>query len=75
MDHRPSDVAGDSLLARVRVLKTANKNAANQLDDVARGLVGNRVDYRTPLRDFLDEGLTIVLFGPVRLNFFNIPCA
>ncbi|MEW5251651.1 hypothetical protein [Microbulbifer discodermiae] len=53
MDNRASDVAGDSLMQRVRHVRLVNQNAGRQLDAVAKALKGKPVDYRAPVDEFL----------------------
>lgn len=52
--NRPSDVAGDSLMDRFRIVKTANRAAGKQLDKVAQTLKGKRVDIEAPVQNFSD---------------------
>ena len=53
--NRALDVAGDSVLNRVKVVWQANRLAARRLDDVANGLRGNSVDTRPAVDSFLQE--------------------
>ena len=62
-ENRPSDVAGDSLMNRVRVIQGANKAAGKQIDGIAKGLKGQTIDF-LPIGDrFIDDlgdmGITV----------------
>lgn len=50
--NRPSDVAGDSLLDRVKVIRTANKSAGKDIDRIAKGLQGQQVDLLEAVTSF-----------------------
>ena len=49
---RPSDVAGESVLARVRHLNKVKTNAGKELDGVANSLKGKTVDFSDPISNF-----------------------
>lgn len=53
--NRPSDVAGDSLLNRFRIVKSANRRAGQELDGVASGLKGQRADFNPAISQFIDD--------------------
>jgi len=53
--NRPSDVVGDSVLARFKRVHKVNRAAAKKLDDVAAGLKGKRVDYSPAVDQFIDD--------------------
>lgn len=53
--NRPSDVVGDSMLSRVKSVLKANRDAGNQIDRVAKGLRGKRVDFAPAGNQFLDD--------------------
>ena len=53
--NRPSDVVGDSLLNRYRVVKDANRTAGQQLDGVAKSLKGQVVDVSDAVNGFIDD--------------------
>jgi hypothetical protein len=53
--NRPSDVAGNSLLDRFRVVKSANRNAGQQLDKIAKDLKGQKVNFTPAIGQFLDD--------------------
>jgi hypothetical protein len=55
MDNRPSDVAGDSLLERVRHIKGVNRKAGAELDTVAKSLRGQSADFSTPVDNFISS--------------------
>lgn len=50
--NRPSDVAGDTLLDRVKSIRTANKSAGQDIDRIARGLKGQQVDLLEAVSGF-----------------------
>jgi hypothetical protein len=50
--NRPSDVAGDSLLDRVKAIRTANKSAGKDIDRIAKGLQGQQVDLLEAVTSF-----------------------
>lgn len=53
--NRPGDVAGDALLGRFRVIKSANRKAGKEIDAVANKLRGKEVDSRFAVDEFLDD--------------------
>lgn len=53
VNNRPSDVAGQSMLARVNHIKQVNSEAGKQLDSVAKSLKGQTVDFDEPVQNFL----------------------
>lgn len=55
MKNRPSDVAGNSLLDRIKFIKDTNRTAGKQLDDVAKSLRGQQVDFNQPISNFMDN--------------------
>lgn len=55
MEMRPADVAGNSLLDRVKYVRTINKDAAKNLDNVAKSLKGKTVDFTKPIQNFVDN--------------------
>lgn len=63
MKNRPSDIVGDSLLERVKFIRRVNRNAGQQLDEVAKGLKGKQVEFSQPIDNFMsnldDMGITI----------------
>lgn len=50
--NRPGNVGGDSLLDRVKVIRTANKTAGKDIDRVSKGLQGQQVDIIDAITDF-----------------------
>jgi hypothetical protein len=50
--NRPSDVAGNTLLDRVKVIRDANKTSGKEIDRVAKGLKGQQVDVLDAVTDF-----------------------
>lgn len=63
MKNRPSDIAGDSLMARFSVIQKANKNAGKQLDTVAKSLKKQYIEFTPAINEFTqdlaDMGITI----------------
>ena len=55
MTNRPSDVAGDSLLERIKTIRKVNRDAGSQLDVVANKLKGQQVDFSPQVGRFLDD--------------------
>ncbi len=60
---RPTDVAGDTLMQKVRVVSSANKKAGRMVDNAAKSLKGKKIESLNigqGFRDSLDEmGITI----------------
>ena len=50
--NRPSDVAGNTLLDRVKTIRTANRNAGRDIDQVAASLRGQSVDILESVSSF-----------------------
>lgn len=50
--NRPADVIGDSLLSRLKIVRDANRSAANQLDPIAESLKGQPVSLRDAMVQF-----------------------
>jgi len=61
--HRPSDVVGDSLMKRFRVVYGVNRSAGKQLDKVAKTLKGRSADSTPAVNKFMDDldnmGITV----------------
>lgn len=53
--NRPSDVLGDSVLDRYKIVQKTNQAAARKLDSVAKNLKGQNVDISQPLNSFVEE--------------------
>jgi len=53
--NRPADVAGESLLRKIRFLKSNNSQAGKQLNRVAAGLKGKEVDINEPVKSFFND--------------------
>ena len=51
-ENRPSDIAGQSLMKRVSLIKKVNKSSGQRLDDVAKTLKGQPADASTPVKNF-----------------------
>ena len=54
-ENRPSDVLGDSLMSRVRVIQKANFAAGRQIDKAADSLVGKPIDISEATNGFADS--------------------
>lgn len=63
IENRPSDVVGDLLMQRLRVVQKANRNAGKRLEGVAKDLKGKPVEFQpaidTFVSDLSDMGITI----------------
>lgn len=68
---RPSDILGNTLMNRVRVIQGANKAAGKQLDTVAKGLKDQTVDSAPAVENFLGElsDMGITLDNKFKPNF------
>lgn len=53
--NRPLDIAGDSVLSRVKVVREANRAAGNRLDHVANSLKGQGVNVSPAVDNFLGD--------------------
>lgn len=71
MKNRPSDVAGNSLLERVKHVKAVNREAGHEIDRVARTLKGQKVDFEKPIANFMEnlDELGVRLDNRLRPNF------
>lgn len=75
MENRPSDVVGDLLMGRLRVVQKANKNAGKKLDQVAKSLKGKPVEFQPSVDTFIDDlenmGISLDMdrAGKVKPNF------
>lgn len=69
--NRPSDVAGDSLMKRVKAVQDANKAAGKQLDVVAKSLKGQRLDFNPIGQKFVDDlaDMGVSVTDDLKLNF------
>ena len=71
--NRPSDVAGDALLERFKVVKKANKSAGQKVEREANKLKasGDLVDYSPAVNSFIGdlEGMGVSLGNDFNLNF------
>lgn len=63
MQNRPSDIAGDSLLERFRVVNRENRKSGKALDREANKLKGEKVDFSSAVNSFRDdlEGMGVTL--------------
>jgi len=50
--NRPADVAGDSLVQRLKTIRSVNREAGQQLDGVAKSLRGQKGDLTVPSENF-----------------------
>lgn len=55
MTNRPSDIAGDSLMERIKTVRMVNRDAGTMLDGIAENLKGSRVDFSPQVGRFLDD--------------------
>jgi hypothetical protein len=55
MKNRPSDIAGDSLMQRIRHVREVNLNAGKRIDVVAKSLKGQAVDSAGPIDSFIQN--------------------
>lgn len=53
--HRATDVVGESLMRRVATVRNANLSAGRQIDGIAKGLKGKRVEFDAPVNSFLSD--------------------
>ncbi len=53
--NRPSDVAGDSLLARVKSIRSANREAGKDIDTASKELQGKPIDISGAAASFADD--------------------
>jgi len=51
--HRASDVAGNTLLERVKYIKSVNREAGADLDGIAKGLKGQPVEFDSAVNNFI----------------------
>lgn len=67
IENRASDVLGESLMERVRIILRANKEAGTSIDDVAKSLRGKNIDLSGPADNFAqglqDLGVLLVSDG------------
>jgi len=55
MRNRPADVAGDSLLSRIKTVRKINKEAGSELEKVAKGLKGKPVEQDRAIDQFIND--------------------
>lgn len=73
--NRPSDVAGNALMDRFRVIRDANKKAGKELDIVAKTLKGQPIDSTPAISQFVNDldsmGIRLELddLGEIKPNF------
>jgi len=53
--HRPTDIAGDSLVSRINYVRNVNKEAGSRLDSIAKSLKGQRVDFSPAVQNFIKK--------------------
>lgn len=85
--NRASDVVGDSLAQRIKHIKRVNQSAGQRIDQVAKGLKGERVDISGAKKGFIDsldsDGVSVSLDADTGRNvasfagssFEDIPAA
>lgn len=54
-NHRPSDIAGNTLMERFKSITKANKQAGSELDGVAKSLKSQTVDTTPAITGFIDD--------------------
>lgn len=71
MRNRPTDVVGNSLMDRVRVIQSANRRAGKELEGVANSLKGEAVDFSPAVNSFMDnlEGMGVSIGDDLKPNF------
>ena len=71
MKNRPSDVAGDSLMSRFRVVRKKNQKAAKMLDSEAKKLRGQGVDFDPVVDSFIAklDDMGVKIDDNLSLNF------
>lgn len=69
--NRPSDVLGDSVMTRLRIVQKANRAAGQDLDRVAKSLKGKAVDFSPAVTGFIDDlsDMGITLKDDLSLDF------
>lgn len=55
IENRPSDVVGDLLTGRLKVVRKANRDAGQQLDAVAKNLRGKPVEFQGAIDTFIGD--------------------
>lgn len=53
--NRPSDIIGESVLERYKIVQSANTTAAKNLDSVAHGLKGQKIDPTPAVKSFIED--------------------
>jgi len=53
--NRPSDIIGESVLERYKVVQGANTTAVKNLDSVAKGLKGQKIDPTPAVKSFIED--------------------
>lgn len=54
-DHRPSDIAGNTLMDRFRAIRNANASAGKEIGEIAKTLKGKPVDLNKAVNGFADS--------------------
>lgn len=69
--NRPSDVVGDSLMSRIKVVQGINTAAGRRLDGVAKSLKGQQIDFEPAINGFINDlnGMGINVTDDLKLNF------
>ena len=69
--NRASDVAGQSLLGRVKAVRAINKKAGQEVEKAANSLKGKEVDLTGVERRFIDslEKIGVKLTDDLKLDF------
>lgn len=71
--NRPSDIAGASLLDRVKFIKDVNKKSGAKLNIAAKDLKGKTVDARQPIDNFLNnlDEIGVTIDNKFKPSFFD----
>ena len=54
-DHRPSDIAGNTLMERFRTIRSANASAGKEIGNIAKTLKGQPVNLKNAVDGFADS--------------------
>lgn len=69
--NRPSDIVGNSALQRIKFLKSANREAAKNLEVAANSLKGKPLDYKSAVDGFISnlDDMGVTFDSRMRPNF------
>lgn len=70
-ENRPTDIVGDSVLARFKSVVSSNREAGKRLEKIAQSLKGKSVNFDTAVSGFLDdlEGIGVKVGDDLKPNF------